>query len=211
VGLAGAGRTRGGHRVCAQTKGLTQQSPQTNPVRPRREPENESHAVRRRERQSSKIFKLFSPPAHVEYSDIARNIVAKSHSRRSSIPHDERRLWWYCLPPGSRLTAALDRAFLCVLTRQPDSKHRTGGVFTGIAPVGRCNGTAVALYQPYTDPQAQAVAIVLVVKKGLNNRSRMVSLRPAPVSQTPHSTPVRPCVSALSAVRSVSVPPSGMA
>lgn len=80
---------------------------------------------------------------------------------RSSTPHEERRLGWYCLPPGSRLTAALDRTvFLRVLTRQPDSKHRTGRIFTGIAPVGRCNGAAVALYQPYTDPQAQAVAIV---------------------------------------------------
>ena len=61
VGLAGGGRTRGGQRVCTQTKGLTQQSPQTSPGRPRRAPENESHAVRRRERHSTKILKHFGP------------------------------------------------------------------------------------------------------------------------------------------------------
>jgi hypothetical protein len=61
VGLAGAGRTRGCHRVAAQSKGLTQQSPQTNPDRPRRAPENESHAVRRRNSLSTKIPKLFEP------------------------------------------------------------------------------------------------------------------------------------------------------
>ena len=77
VGLAGGGRTRGGQRVCTQTKGLTQQSPQTSPGRPRRAPENESHAARRRERQSTKILKRFEPLAHVEYACIATNTVAK--------------------------------------------------------------------------------------------------------------------------------------
>ena len=92
VGLAGGGRTRGCRRVCGQAKLLTQQSQRTNPDRPRRAPENESHAVRRRNSLSTKIPKRFEPPTLVEYRYIATYIVANSCFRRSSTPHEERRL-----------------------------------------------------------------------------------------------------------------------
>jgi hypothetical protein len=67
------------------------QSLRTSPDRPRRAPENESHAVRRRNSLSTKIPKLFSHPAHVEYGYTATNNVAKLDSRRSSTPRREGR------------------------------------------------------------------------------------------------------------------------